>query len=164
MKNLHQELSNARSREQKSQQQIENLQGELQKMMASNKPFRKGFSNLRDNSSSDKNSERSLSVKSGRSNTSQKSLTKTRNIINRKNYGTYGQQQSHLTSSNSKKQLSNKKPSIYDSDTESSRMRRMANGNGRNSPYRQTTNPPNKKNQNLINALNRSRSKSKDNK
>lgn len=159
MKNLHEELLNSRQREQKSQQQIENLQAELQKMIAVNKPFRKGFSNLRDNSSSDKNSERSLSVKSGRSNTSQKSLTKTKNL-NRKVYGTYGQQQSHLTSSNSRKQLSNKKPSIYDSDTESSRMRRMANG--RNSPYRQTNNPANKKNQKLINEINRSRSKSKD--
>jgi hypothetical protein len=85
-------------------------------------------------------------------------LTKTRNI-NRKTYGAYGQQQSHLTSSNSKKQLSNKKPSIYDSDTESSRMRRIANG--RSSPYRQMANPANKKNQKLIDQLNRSRSKSK---
>ena len=56
MKNLHEELLNARLREQKSQQQIENLQAELQKMMVNNKPFRKGFSNIRDNSSSDKNS------------------------------------------------------------------------------------------------------------
>lgn len=39
-------------------------------------------------------------------------------------------------------------------------MRRMANG--RNSPYRQTTNPVNKKNQKLINEINKSRSKSKE--
>ena len=70
------------------------------------------------------------------------------------------QQNSHLTSSNSKKQLSNKKPSIYDSDTQSFRMRRMANG--RNSPYRQTANPANKKNQKLVNQINKSRSKSKE--
>lgn len=85
-------------------------------MITNKKVNQKHYSNLRDNSSSDKNSERSLSVKSGRSNNSQKSLGKTRNI-NRKTYNTYLQQQSHLTSSNSKKQLSSKKQTIYDSDT-----------------------------------------------
>jgi hypothetical protein len=41
------------------------------------------------------------------------------------------------------KKYSNKKSSVYDSDTESSRMRKL--NNGRSSPYRQTTNNANPK-------------------
>ena len=103
---------------------------------------RNSRSRLRDNSPDSKRSEKSLSVKSGRSNTSQKSLTNTRNI-NKKTYNTFGKVQSNINTSNSKKQPSKRKSSIYDSDTESSRMRKMATG--RSSPYRQTTNV-NKKN------------------
>lgn len=128
-------------------------------MMASKRSNqKKSVSNLRESSPEDKKSEKSLSVKSGRSNTSQKSLSKTRNI-NRKTYNVFGNQNSNIHNSNSKKQLSNRKSSIYDSDTESSRLRKMANG--RSSPYRQTTNANNKKNQPKP-ANQRSRSKSKD--
>jgi hypothetical protein len=77
---------------------------------------RKSISNLKENSPDDKRSEKSLSVKSGRSNTSQKSLSKTRNI-NRKTYNTFGQVQSNINTSNSKRQPSNRRSSIYDSDT-----------------------------------------------
>lgn len=101
-------------------------------------------SQVKENSPDDKRSEKSLSVKSGRSNTSQKSLGKTRNI-NRKTYNTFGQVQSNLNTSNSKKQPSKRKSSLYDSDTESSRMRKMATG--RNSPYRQTNNASKKNTQ-----------------
>ena len=93
---------------------------------------------LKDSSPEDKKSERALSIRSGRSNTSQKSLGKTRNINSRKTYNVFPNhsQLSNLNNSNSKKKLSNKKSSIYDSDTESSRLRRMANN--RSSPYRQS--------------------------
>lgn len=119
---------------------------------------RKSISNLRESSPEDKKSEKSISVKSGRSNNSQKSLTKTRNI-NRKTYNVFGNQNSNINNSNSKKQLSNRKSSIYDSDTESSRLRKMANG--RSSPYRQTNNANSKKNQPKPSNP-RSRSKSKE--
>ena len=119
---------------------------------------RKSISNLRESSPEDKKSEKSISVKSGRSNNSQKSLTKTRNI-NRKTYNVFGNQNSNINNSNSKKQLSNRKSSIYDSDTESSRLRKMANG--RSSPYRQNNNANSKKNQPKPSNP-RSRSKSKE--
>ena len=93
-------------------------------------------------------------MKSGRSNSSQKRLTKTRNI-NRKTYN-YAQQPSNIKNSNSKRPSDKKQSSIYDSDTESSRMRRMANG--RSSPYRQTA-PSNKKVSKVVNQRNRSKSK-----
>ena len=74
-----------------------------------------------DSSPDDRRSEKALSVKSGRSNTSQKSLSKTRNI-NRATHNTmrgqYGQnsQYSNLNNSNSKR-ITYKKSSVYDSDT-----------------------------------------------
>ena len=107
----------------------------------SRKKIQPKMTNYRDSSPDDKKSERSLSVKSGRSNNSQRSNNKGQNI-NRKTHNVFSNygQNSHLNKSNSKKIVSNKKSSIYDSDTESSRMRRMANS--RSSPYRQpiTTN------------------------
>lgn len=117
----------------------------------------KNNSKLRESSPDDRKSERSVSVKSGRSNTSQKNQSKGK-VVNRKTYNVFGQNPSHLAHSNSKKQLSNRKSSIYDSDTESSRMRKMANG--RSSPYRQTA-PINNK-QNAKPTTQRSRNKSKE--
>ena len=117
--------------------------------MMSRKKIQPKMTNYRDSSPDDKKSERSLSVKSGRSNNSQRSNNKGQNITRKTHnvFSNYGQS-SHLNKSNSKKIVSNKKSSIYDSDTESSRMRRMANS--RSSPYRQpiTTNNKVKKAQN----------------
>ena len=117
------------------------------------------MTSYRDSSPDDKKSEKSLSVKSGRSNNSQRSNNKSKNVT-RKNqnvFSTYGQY-SHLNKSNSKKIISNKKSSIYDSDTESSRMRRIANS--RSSPYRQPI-ILNNKTKKVNNE--RSRSRSRDN-
>ena len=71
------------------------------------------------NSPDDRKSEKALSIKSGRSNTSQKSLSKTRNMNNRKTYNALSNhsQLSNLNTSNSKRKMSNKKSSVYDSDT-----------------------------------------------
>ena len=111
----------------------------------------------RDSSPDDKKSEKSLSVKSGRSNTSQKSLNKTRNINNKNIVSNYGQF-SHMNTSNSKKLSNKKKTSVFDSDTESSRLRRMANS--RSSPYRQSAAVNTNKSKRPANQ--RSRSKSRD--
>ena len=64
---------------------------------------------------------------------------------------------SNLNKSNSKRNLSNRKSSVMDSDTESSRMRRMANS--RSSPYRQSTTVNNVKNKKPNNQRSRSKSK-----
>lgn len=134
-------------------------------MMMSNKKVkpRNTVQNYRDSSPEDKRSEKSFSVKSGKSNNSQKSLSKTRNL-NRKNFNTFGQPL-HFNNSNSKRLQSGRKSSVMDSDTESSRMRRMANN--RSSPYRQSAAVSNK-NKNPVNINNkkvttnqRSRSRSK---
>ena len=83
----------------------------------------------RSSSPESERSERSLSVRSGRSRTSVKSGTRNNSqLYSKKNYGTT----SNLKKSQNK---SNRRPSVYDSDTESSKMRRMTNG--RSSPYRQ---------------------------
>jgi hypothetical protein len=71
-----------------------------------------------------------LSVKSGRSNKSGKSNTSKKNISSI----IKGMQTSNNVSY---KKYSAKKISVYDSDTESSRMRRL--NNGRSSPFRQGT-------------------------
>lgn len=76
---------------------------------------------FRDSFADDRRSEKSISVKSGRSNISQKSLNKTRNI-NKKTYNALGQNSflnnsNSRINSNSKKQPSRKKTSVYDSDT-----------------------------------------------
>ena len=139
--------------------------------MISNKKtvHRNAANTFRDSSPDDKRSEKSLSVRSGRSNASQKSLSKTRNI-NRKTYGALGQNSflnnsnsrlnssnPRLNNSNTKKPLSRKRSSVMDSDTESSRLRRMANG--RSSPYRQPVQISNNKSKRPNNERSRSKSR-----
>ena len=85
----------------------------------------------RSSSPESEKSERSLSVRSGRSRTSLKSGQKNNSqLVNKKTYGANSSLKKSLTKSN-------KRPSVYDSDTESSKIRRM--NNGRSSPYRQGT-------------------------
>lgn len=90
------------------------------------------------------------SVKSGKSNQSNKSNKSNKSI----GKGKTTQNVSHISKKtyvmsninqnpNSKRQLSNRKSSLYDSDTESSRMRKM--NNGRSSPFRQSTATNNQK-------------------
>lgn len=96
------------------------------------------------------------SGRSGNSQKSQKSQSKNRNLV-RKNYNTFAQNQpSNLSAT---KRSSKKKPSIYESDTESSRMRRMANS--RSSPYRQptSTQPIKKQGNSREGNINKSKSK-----
>lgn len=96
-----------------------------------------------------------MSIKSGksnRSNKSGKSLTKGKTTQpNKQIYGTHNNY-------NLKRVSNHQKSSVYDSDTQSSRMRKM--NNGRASPYRQgiTTNNSQKK---TPRKNDRSRSKSK---
>lgn len=92
------------------------------------------------NESPPSRSEKDLSVKSGRSNKSGKSNTSKKNISS-----IIKGMQSTNNNNISYKKYSSKKISVYDSDTESSRMRRL--NNARSSPFRQgTANPNNKKN------------------
>lgn len=82
-----------------------------------------------------------MSIKSGKSGKSNKSGNSKKNFNLNKN---------SKNSTINYKKYSNKKSSVYDSDTESSRMRRL--NNGRNSPFRQgASNVVNKKNTKLNN-------------
>lgn len=70
-----------------------------------------------------------MSIKSGRSQKSGKSNN------SKKNYSNLQSTNKFTNANQNYKKYSNKKSSVYDSDTESSRMRRL--NNGRSSPYRQ---------------------------
>ena len=138
-------------------------------MMASKKVSHKKPAYQVDSSPDDRKSEKALSIKSGRSNTSQKSNSKLRNnnALGRKTYNNLGQysnisnlnnSRSKLNTSKSKRQpVSGRKSSIYDSDTESSRMRKL--NNGRSSPFRQTSNRNTKPTQRPTNQRSRSKSR-----
>lgn len=95
-----------------------------------------------------------MSVKSGRSNKSGKSNTSKKNITS-----LIKNSKINSNTNLNYKKYSNKKSSVYDSDTESSRMRRM--NNARNSPFRQGTTNPNQ-NKKSIKHQERSRSKSRE--
>ncbi len=96
-----------------------------------------------------KSEDKEMSIKSGKSNKSGNS---------KKNLNPFNKNSKN--SNINYKKYSNKKSSVYDSDTESSRMRRL--NNGRNSPFRQgASNVVNKKKNTKMNHE-RSRSKSKD--
>lgn len=88
-------------------------------MINKKKTVHKNPTYYRESSPDDRKSEKSLSVRSGRSNTSQKSLNKTRNV-NRKSYNTIGQ--NSFINNNSKlknysKKVTPRKKSVVDSDT-----------------------------------------------